>query len=218
MKIESIKEFTKRIKKSKSTVYRFYERNPELWLETKLKSNKRLLPVEHAKYFDSILMYDQNKVLMLENKSMKNLIDGLMDKDSLPSTLWYKDWSLFITVAYKNEKNKKGCFRVMNAYYDSLIQKYGKNNEVRMFFTTEPFTNRAGYHNHFVLYVSDYKLLDEIQKGLKDFFLYDRVDAEPYNKYEGGLFYAVKNGLVNEDWDVLENKPSIGIKDNTSTY
>lgn len=212
MKIESIKEFTKRIKKSKSTVYRFYERNPELWLETKLKSNKRLFPVEHAKYFDSILMYDQNKILMLENKSMKNLIDGLMDKDSLPTTLWYMGWSLFVTVAYRNEKNKKACFRMMHAYYDNLIEKYGADNEIRMFFSTEPFANRAGYHNHFVLYVSDQKLLSEIQKGLDNFFVMDRVEAEPYNIYEGGLFYVVKDGLVNEDWDILGNKLDKDIK------
>ena len=212
MKIDNIKEFIKRTKKSKSTIYRFYERNPELWSETKKKNNKRVFPVEHAKYFDSVLMFDANKVLVQENKSMKNLIDGLMDKESLPSTLWYMGWSLFVTVAYRNEKYKKGCFKMMHAYYDSLIEKYGEHNEVRMFFTTEPFTNRVGYHNHFVLYVSNEKLLDEITKEMAIFFVMDRIEAEPYNKYEAGLFYTVKEGLVNEDWDLLGNKLGAGVK------
>ena len=81
MKRENIKKFIIRTKTSKSTIYRFYRKNEELWRETILKSNKRLFPIEHAKYFDSEIMFDENKVLKSENQSMRNLIDCLMDKD-----------------------------------------------------------------------------------------------------------------------------------------
>ena len=36
-------------------------------------------------------------------------------------------------------------------------------------------------------------------------FSYDRVEASPYDKYQAGLFYATKGGLVGEDWDILGN-------------
>lgn len=206
MRIENVKEFIKRTKVCKSTIYRFYKKNPELWIETKFKNNKRLFPVEHAKYFDSEIMFDENKILKQENQSMRNLIDCLMDKDSLPSTLWYMKWSLFVTVAYKLERNKKSCFRMMNAFYENIISKYGENSEVRMFFTTEPFNNRKGYHNHFVLYVSDEKIHQLVIDEINDFFSFDKIEIKNYDQYQAGLFYSVKEGLVNEDWDLLGNK------------
>lgn len=206
MKIENIKEFIKRTKTSKSTIYRFYKKNLELWDETKIKSNKRVFPVDHAKYFDSELMFDENKVLRLENQSMRNVIDCLMDKDSLQNKLWYMDWSLFVTVAYKAERNKKSCFRMMHALYESLITKYGDSTEIKMFFTTEPFANRAGYHNHFVLYCSNSKLHEQVKSEIGDFFVNDKIDIKFYDKYKAGLFYSAKMGLINEDWDILGNR------------
>jgi len=104
-------------------------------------------------------------------------------------------------------------FKSMHAFYDFLIDKYGANNEIRMFFTTEPFSNRTGYHNHFVLYISNQLSLEAIKSDLADFFPFDRVEVEKYNRYEGGLFYSVKNGCVNEDWDVLGNMLSTEQKD-----
>jgi len=208
MQIENIKEFEKRTNNSKSTIYRFYRKNPELWKETKLKGNKRLFPVTHAKYFDSEIMFDENKLLVQENRSMKNVIDCIIEKDSLQARLWFMEWSFFVTVAYSHERNKKSCYRMMNGLYDELINKYGEMAEIRMFFTTEPFTNRNGFHNHFVIYCSDKKLNELIQDEIEAYFYGNRVQTEPYNRYEAGLFYMVKNGLVNEDWDILGNRLS----------
>lgn len=212
MQIENIKEFEKRTKNSKSTIYRFYRENPELWNETKKKGNKRLFPVTHAKYFDSEIMFEENKILNQENRSMKNVIDCIIEKDSLQARLWFMDWSFFITVAYSHERNKKSCYKMMNGLYDELINKYGEMAEIRMFFTTEPFTNRNGFHNHFVFYCSDKILLEEIQEDIETYLYGNRAQIEPYNKYEAGLFYMVKEGLVNEDWDILGNRLSEAAK------
>lgn len=212
MQIENIKEFEKRTKNSKSTIYRFYRKNPELWNETKKKGNKRLFPVTHAKYFDSEIMFEENKLLIQENRSMKNLIDCLIEKDSLQARLWYMEWSFFVTVAYRQERNKKSCYRMMNGLYDELINKYGEMAEVRMFFTTEPFTNRNGFHNHFVFYCSDEKINELIQDDIEAYYYGNRVQIEPYNKYEAGLFYMVKEGMVNDDWDILGNRLSVAAK------
>ena len=112
---------------------------------------------------------------------MSNLIDCLVDKDSLQFRLWELEWSFFFTVAYQADRNKKSCYRQINGMYEHLLSKYGDETGVRIFFTTEPFANKAGYHNHFVS-------------------LYDR--------YKAALFYASKEGLVNEDWDLFGNKLS----------
>ncbi|UUC46434.1 hypothetical protein [Flavobacterium cerinum] len=80
MKFEKVNEFAKRTKKSRSTIYIFYNKNNELQEEIKMNGNKRLIPIECVKYFDSEIMFDENKLLWLENQSMRNLIDCLVDK------------------------------------------------------------------------------------------------------------------------------------------
>ena len=178
-----------------------------------LKNNNRLFPVEHAKYVDSEIMHDENKILVQQNRAMKNVIDCLMDKDSIQKRLWFMDWSFFITVAYSLDRNKNSCFRQMNGLYDELFAKYGHLTDIRLFFTTEPFTNRKGYHNHFMLYCSDTKLHEAIQNHITAYFDGNRISIEPYNRYEAALFYIAKDGLVNEDWDILGNCLSAEIKD-----
>lgn len=204
MKFENLKEFVKNTKCSKSKIYRFYKKDEDLFAETKLKNGKRVFPCDHAKYFNSEVMFIENKILKKENHQMKNLLDCLVDRNSMPSVLYGMEWSLFLTVAYKAERNKKSCFKQMHGLYDSLQLKYGNDTSVRMFFTTEAFTNRVGYHNHFVLHVENKKLLEEITKDITTYFRYDKVDVEPYNRYEAGLFYISKGGLQNEDWDFLK--------------
>jgi len=205
MKYERIKEFIKRTKKSRSTIYRFYNKNVELHDETKMIDNKRVIPIDHAKYFDSEILFDENKGLRLENKSMRSVIEYLVDKDSLASRLWEMEWDFFITVAYKSDRTKNSCFRQMNMIFEELEKVYGDKTEIRMFFTTEPFSSRSGHHNHFSLYVSNKKLHEEIIWMVQDFFNYDRVDIKKYDKFQAGLFYMTKGGLINEDWDLLGN-------------
>lgn len=200
-----INEFLKKIKKGKSTLYRFYRKNEDLFNETKFKKNKRYIPENHAKYFDSEILHDENKLLSQQNGCMKNLINCLVDKNSLQRRLWMMDWSFFCTAAYKAERNQKSCFKIMHAMYDMLIEKYGDDTTVRLFFTTEPFTNRAGYHNHFVLFIEDAKLHKLAVEDIKTFFSFDRLDFSVYDKFQAGIFYLSKEGLVNEDWDILGN-------------
>jgi len=174
-------------------------------LETNFKGGKRYYPKEHARYFNSEIMHDENKVLRQENQSMRNLIDCLVDKNSLQYRLWQLNWSFFFTVAYKSDRDKKSCFKQMHGLYEYLNEKFGDNTALRIFFTTEPFTNRKGHHNHFVLNVSNKKMLEEVKEEVENYFKYDRVDVTIYDKYKAGIFYASKEGLVNEDWDIMGN-------------
>jgi len=204
MKIESLKEFIKRTKTSRSSIYRFYKNNPELKAKIIFRK-KYYYPIEHAKYFDSEIMFDENKQLNLENKSMRNLINCLMDRDSLQMRLWYMEWSHSFTIAYKLERSKKYCFRMMHGLYETLIERYGDRTEIRIFFTTEPFTNRNGYHNHFYIYIAQKSLEEQILDDINLYFEYDRVQSTLYDRFKAGLFYISKEGLVNEDWDILGN-------------
>ncbi|KVV15072.1 hypothetical protein [Flavobacterium sp. TAB 87] len=205
MKFEDIKAFTASTKTSKSTIYRFYNKNEDLFAETKKPSGKRLFPVIHTRYFDSEIMFDENKLLRQENQSMRNLIDSLADKDSFPRTFWQMDWSFFFTVAYKLDRNTNSCFKQMHGLYDYLSEKYKDSTELRLFFTTEPFTNRKGYHNHFVIHIEDKKLHEQIVTEIQEYFNYDRVDVSIYDRYKAGLFYMAKEGLSGENWDFIKN-------------
>lgn len=197
---ETIKQFIKTAKTSRSSIYRFYKKNDLLWEDTKLKSNRRLIPTEHAKYFDSEILFDELQTSLMENRSLKRLIDLLADKETLSTTFWGLEWSFFVTVAYRAEKNKKSCFHLMTAMFDELNTKYGDATDLRIFFVTEPFTNRKGYHNHFVIYIEDRQLHTQIGQDIEKFFEYDRTDFSVYDKYKAGLFYMSKEGLENEDW------------------
>ncbi|MGO4821419.1 MULTISPECIES: hypothetical protein [unclassified Flavobacterium] len=205
MKYENLKKFIISTKSSKSTIYRFYKKNEDLFSETKIPNGKRLFPVDHARYFDSEIMFDENKILRQENQSMRNLIDCLADKDSLQHIFWQMDWSFFFTVAYKAERNRNSCFKQMHGLYDYLTEKYGNPTGLRVFFNTESFTNRKGCHNHFVIYIENKKLHEQIVTDIQEYFNHDRVDVSIYDKYKAGLFYMSKEGLNGEDWDFISN-------------
>lgn len=191
----------------RSTLYRFYKKHEDLWEETVFKHNRRYIPANHDRYFDNEIMVEENRQMAKENQSMRKLIDCLVDKDSLQTTLWYMDWTFFITVSYKADRSKKSCYRMMTSYFDALVKKFSGSTEVRLFFTTEKYALRKGFHNHVALYISNPKQREAITNFTYDFFEYDRIDFEAYNKYEAGLFYMCKEGLVNEDWDILFTNP-----------
>lgn len=205
MVYEKVEEFIVTARISRSTLYRFYKRNQDFWQETKLKNNIRMIPSNHAKYFDKEALFDELKFAKLENKSLRNLITCLAEKDTLPRTFWEMEWSFFVTVAYRAERNKKSCFRLMHALNEELFAKYGDDTQIRIFFTTEPFTNRKGYHNHFVLYIENKKLEPQVCEYIKKFFEYDRIEVSAYDMYQAGIFYMTKEGLQGDDWDILKN-------------
>lgn len=56
MKYENLKKFIISTKSSKSTIYRFYKKNEDLFLETKLSSGKRMFPVDRVRPFDNLTL------------------------------------------------------------------------------------------------------------------------------------------------------------------
>jgi hypothetical protein len=82
MKYENLKKFIKSTKSSKSTIYRFYKKNEDLFLETKKPNRERLFPVDHARYFDSEIMFDENKALRQENPDNSNQLAKVLDNSN----------------------------------------------------------------------------------------------------------------------------------------
>src|SRR5690606_25525755 len=132
MKYEALKEFINRTKKSKSTIVRFYNKNKDLANETKMKGNKRFYPTEHTRYFSSELMFDENILLRQENQSMRNLIDCLVDRNSLQCKLWEMEWTFFGTIAYKLERNKKSCYNQITGLFNHLNNLLGSQTKLRL--------------------------------------------------------------------------------------
>jgi len=92
---------------------------------------------------------------------------------------------------------------MMHGLYDTLIERYGDRTEIRLFFTTEPFANRKGYHNHFALYISNKSLVQTILDEISLYFEYDRSDFKLYDPFRAALFYMAKDGIHGDDWDIL---------------
>lgn len=204
-KYEKINDFIRRADTSRASIYRFYKKYPDLFAETIKKNIPRYYPISHGKYFNRESLVDEIRGLELENNSMRSIIDNLMDRDSLQTKLWEMNWTFFGTIAYSSDLDKKVCYRLMCTMYNELESKYGDAIDLRLFFTTEPFKVRNGYHNHFVIYTSNSFYAESIAEDIREFFSYDRVDIVGYDKYKAGLFYMTKEGLVNEDWDILYN-------------
>lgn len=191
-------EFIKRAGISRSKLYRTYKESPEIWRETTIKNGRRLIPEKHLKYFDRELLYQ-------DNRSMRNLMDCLRDKESLPYRLWYLDWTYFITISYRLLRDKDACASRMRQLYDEIENEFGNQTKLRMFFTSEPFINRKGYHNHVILNVKEKRHRNAVLKLVKEAFKYDRIDKVPYDYRLGAIFYTAKKGLDGTEWDLLGN-------------
>jgi len=207
MKYENIEKFAKRVGRSGRTIYRFYNANSDLKEQTKKKNGRRTIPIEHKKFWNTEILFDDNKALNKDSREAKNLIGYLYKNDNpLAIKFWHMKWSMFVSVDYKHERNKTYCFSMMQKLYEELEKKYGGNTTLRMFFVSETFANRNnGQHNHAVLYVSNEKLRPVILHDIYQFFKHDRVDGSDYTKYKGGLFYMMKEGMQGIDWDILGN-------------
>jgi hypothetical protein len=48
-------------------------------------------------------------------------------------------------------------------------------------------------------------LTEAVIEEFKAFFKNDRLDFRKYDKYKAGIYYASKQGLQGENWDILGN-------------
>ena len=91
----------------------------------------------------------------------------------------------------------------MSELYE-FIEAFNFGGEVRLFFTTEPFSNRNGCHNHLILKMDG--SIKDVTAFLKKYAPVGRIDVKPYDQELAGFFYVCKEGRIGEDWDLLGNK------------
>lgn len=175
--------------------------NPDVnWF--KMKSNPYKYHINFLEEFLSTDMFD----LIDRNRQMSNTIKCMRRTGTLEQHLSFLDWDYFVTISYENSLNSKTCFSAMSELYEK-IEFFSKGTDCRMFFTTEPFSNRKGYHNHLIIKmkISKEKLIDFII----NYAPIGRIDVQPYDNELAGVFYVAKNKPRNDDWDLLGNKLSI---------
>jgi hypothetical protein len=197
------KEFLKQAETSNSTLYNFYNKYPKLWEECILTSNRRLIPVDHIKYFKLEKMIVDSINRLKEIEDLKSFLDHIKNcnPDDLRLSLWRDDWDIYGTVSYKNELTRSSCRNSMSKLFNHLEHHYKHETSLRMFFNTEPYSVRNGHHNHFIMHISNKELINEVNNSIVNFFQYDHVDLQPYDKYQAGVFYICKKGFIDENWD-----------------
>jgi len=205
MNLYNLKEVSDKTGMSRASIYRFYERRPELWVETKIKIKKRLIPEAHLPLITKTNIYAKALALDIQSEQLKRLVNLLADSNSIQYKLYQMDWDWFGTIAFKKDFNKKFSYHQMLQAFDYIINQFGKEIGLRIFFTVEPFNNRAGTHIHFILKVGKGLLTNAVLEELKGFFNGNRIDLKNYDKYKAGIYYISKQGLKGEDWDILGN-------------
>ena len=144
--------------------------------------------------------------ILLTNKSLRNTIECLKRVGTLEHYLFHMTWTWFGTVAYKYDLSSDVCFKTMHNIYNALESTYGNKTDIRMFFTTESFSSaKDGNHNHFVLSVSNNKLIPLIEKDIKAMLEGNRIHLVDYDDKQPCIFYNGKEGLQGADWDILGN-------------
>ncbi|WP_282017365.1 hypothetical protein [Salegentibacter mishustinae] len=200
------KEFIKEADTSKSTLYKFYKKYPNLMDETKLVRNRRLIPTAHMKYFSTEAMLEDSIRKEEKIEELKSFLDHIRncEPDDFRLSLWRADWDIFGTISYKYELSRSHCERKLRELFRHLEHHFLHKTNLRMFFNTEQYELRGGHHNHFIMHCSNPAILKDVKESIKQFFSYDRVDLQPYDKYRPATFYICKDGLNDEDWDDLE--------------
>jgi hypothetical protein len=196
------KELAQLTKKSEKTIDRrkkeLLEINPDLdWFRDNNKPHK--FSYKMIEEFMSPEIFQ----LIKENRQFKNTIDCLSTPGTLEHHLSLMDWDYFVTISWEDLYNKERCRTEMDSLYRDF-DNYGFGAKNRMFYTTEPFTNRRGCHNHFAL-----KLEGSNNIQIKEFIEKNApkgiVDVKPWDNYKAGIFYITKDGTEGVDWDILGN-------------
>lgn len=201
----NLKETSKQTGVSRATIYRFYERNPELWDETVIKTKKRLIPESHLNKIVKSNIYAKALAYEEQIEQLKRLVKLLKDPNTTQYRLYQLDWDWFGTIAFKNIYEKEYCFHSFQQAFYKILDEFGLKTDIRIFFTVEPFTNRKGCHIHFILSVSRPAFTKTILDILNDYFKGNRIEIVKYDPFKAGIYYISKNGMQGIDWDILGN-------------
>lgn len=183
------------------------------WFKTKEKPFKYYFEFIGEFNPNILELISQNKVINNRNRQLSNTIKLLPEAYdnntternllTLEQYLFLFDWDYFVTIAYRESLPQEECFQLMHKLY-SIFEESTANKTTRMFFSTEPFNNRKGYHNHFILKSS--LAIEEIEKIIKKVTPEGRVDIRKYDRELAGTFYISKESRKRKYWDVSNSQ------------
>lgn len=167
----------------------------------RMKSRPYKYHVNFLEQFVSPMVFD----LLDRNRQLSNTIKCMHRTGTLEQHLSFLKWDYFITISYKDAISSSKCFSAMSELYEK-IESYSFTGGTRMFFTTEPFSNRKGYHNHLILKIDVNK--DKVNQLIEKYAPIGRIDVKPYDDELAGVFYTAKDKHRNDDWDLRGNNLS----------
>jgi hypothetical protein len=171
--------------------------NPDTgWFKTKTK------PYKYHLNFLEVLIPQHFFEMITRSKQMENTITCMQKVGTLEHHLSLLDWDYFVTIAYEDNLSSQKCFAAMNELYE-YMEAYAFSATTRMFFTTEPFANRYGHHNHLVIKTKGNK--EMVEKFIKKYAPNGRIHIKPYDPFLAGVFYSAKEKHKGDDWDLLGN-------------
>ena len=197
-------EFAKLVNRDKKTIRRLKKN-----ILSKYPNSNKIIQGRPDRYHHTLLkkfLSSDIYQIILDNKSLCNTIRCLKKTDTLEYKLFKMHWNWWCTVSYANELSRDRCRDEMDKLYNYLEHKYGGYTHLRMFYTTESFSNRdEAHHNHFVLDISESKYHYLIKKDIERIFKKDRIHIQEYDEFKSCIFYCGKEGLNSTHWDLLGN-------------
>ena len=203
MKLYDLKETSEKTGMSRATIYRFYEKNPELWSETNLKIKKRLIPETHLSSITKTNIYAKALVLDQQTQDLRRLVNLLSEADSNECKLYQMPWDWTGKISIRGDVTEGYCIDKMQQAFKYLVKLYGSAIGLRIFFTLEPFMSKTGPHIHFNLRVDRNFLTNRIIEELKEFFKDHRIEIKKYDPYTADIYHLLKDGEKGKDWDIL---------------
>ena len=188
---------------SRATIYRFYDRNPELWNETQLKSKKRIIPESHLTLLTKSNIYAKALALGEQTFQMKRLVTMLTEANSAQSKIYQLHWNFSGSIFFKQIVNEKYCYDEMQRAFDFLVKLNGNSLGLKIFFALEFFLSKNGPHVHFLLKVGKQILLEPVKEQMKKFFGAKQIDFKAYDKYDAKIYQLSKEGTRGQDWNIL---------------
>lgn len=219
-KIYTLKQLSEMTDLHIRTIQRRYKAalavNPDIenWKKNKKKPHK--YTEDFLEYLMNPLgkkLLKKNNELSKENTQVSNHLRALKNKDLKLETFLDNsfEWDYFITIAPQENLSSEECYNLTSKVYETLHKLYPKKR-IRMFFTTEKFSNRFGHHCHFLLRLA---ISDNVMQDLMNSMVKNSInDVVTYNPKFGGLHYISKEGLHGVSWDffdsILESNEDIG--------
>lgn len=203
MKLFTTGEFCRYCLISRSTLNRKLQKNPKLRKYIKKEGRNNLIDGKLYKYFKPTEMEkayeDIEKKYYKLIKLLKKIHSPANKQEVYGNTYWKKKWSLMGTVSFRYNSVSQAMDR-MGKYAEHLKETYTKKHKdlkIDVLYVVESYSEKylgEYYHSHFVLFVSNPELVEEIKRDFNVWFKDVLIkEIKKYCVWQGYVFYMFKH-------------------------